>query len=326
MNYVFLMDPLESVVPQKDTSFALMLGAQRKGHNVYFLPDGGILRKNHQLFFHVLHVTARDDPQKPFIDQGSVVLSQDEVHVVFIRTDPPFNEAYLRNTWFLDLLPKHIPVINSPSGIRAVNEKIWASRFSSFVPPTLIGRRREDLSAFVREVKDVIAKPMDGYGGQSVFHIKEDGPNTNVILETLTKSWRRDIILQQYIPEAEKGDKRILLLDGEPLGAVLRLHAEDDHRNNFFAGGKPLATEITDRDREIVHALKPDLQKLGLYFVGIDIIGRYLIEVNVTSPTCLREMDKLYHCQLEDRVIDFSENLVDRSAAGGEKIANGDNC
>lgn len=321
MNYVFLMDPLRSVIAEKDTSLALMLGAKRKGHNVYFLPDGGVLRKDNQLFFHVLRVTAQDDPQKSFIEHEAVVLTQDKVHVVFIRTDPPFNEAYLHNTWLLDLLPKHIPIINGPSGIRAVNEKIWAAQFSSLVPPTLIGRRREDLLAFLREVKDVIAKPTDSYGGQSVFHIKEDGPNTNVILETLTKNWQRDIILQQHIPEARQGDKRILLLDGEPLGAVLRLHARDDHRNNFFAGGKPLAAEISPRDREIICVLKPKLQKLGLYFVGIDIIGQYLIEVNVTSPTCLREMNRLYHCQLEDQVIDFSEKLVDRLAAGGRITA-----
>jgi len=310
MNYIFLMDPLQSVIVKKDTSLALMVGAHRKGHDVYFLPDGGIIVKNGKLQFHVLKVTPQYDPQQPFGEQGTVILSQDDVHVVFIRTDPPFDEKYLHNTWLLDLLPKHIPVINAPEGIRTVNEKIWASRFTSIIPRTLIGSKRDELLSFLEEEKNIIAKPTDSYGGQSVFHIKLDGRNTNVILETLTQNWQRDIILQEYVPAAQEGDKRILLLDGEPLGAVLRRHSEDDHRNNFFSGGVPLAVEINGRDREIIGLLKPELQKLGLYFVGIDIIGDYLIEVNVTSPTCLQEMNRLYDSQLEDNVIDFSEKLV----------------
>jgi len=310
MNYVFLMDPLHSVIVEKDTSLALMVGAHRRGHKIYFLPDGGIVHKEGKLQFHALEVTPQYDKHQPFIDHGAALLSQDDVHVVFIRTDPPFNEKYLHNTWLLDLLPKHIPVINAPGGIRTANEKIWASRFTSIVPKTLIGSNKSEMLAFLEEEKDIIAKPTDSYGGQSVFHIKIGGHNTNVILETLTQNWQRDVILQKYIPAAQEGDKRILLLDGEPLGAVLRRHSEDDHRNNFFAGGKPLAADINARDQEIIDLLKPELQKLGLYFVGIDIIGDYLIEVNVTSPTCLQEMNRLYDEQLEDKVIDFSEKLV----------------
>jgi glutathione synthase len=310
MNYVFLMDPLNSVIAEKDTTLALMVGAHRKGHKVYFLPDGGIVLKEDKLQFHVLDVTPQYDKHRPFVDNGPVVLIQDDVHVLFIRSDPPFDEQYLHNTWLLDLLPDHIPVINAPAGIRAANEKIWTARFPSVVPRTLIGRNKGDLLAFLADEKDIIAKPTDSYGGQSVFHIRIGGHNTNVILETLTQNWRRDIIVQEYIPAAQDGDKRILILDGEPLGAVMRLHAENDHRNNFFSGGKPLAADINARDREIIGVLQPHLANLGLYFVGLDIIGDYLIEVNVTSPTCLQEMNRLYQVQLEDDVIDFSEKLV----------------
>jgi glutathione synthase len=309
------MDPLESVIFEKDTSLALMVGACQRGHKVYFLPNGGIVRKNNKLQFHVHEVMPQYKRNNPFIDHGATVLVQDDVHVIFIRTDPPFNERYLHNTWLLDLLPEHIPVINAPSGVRAANEKIWATQFTSLVPKTLIGANKDELREFIKSQKDVIAKPTDSFGGQSIFHMKSNEPNTNVILETMTKNWTRDIILQQYIPEAQKGDKRILLLDGEPLGAVLRLHADDDHRNNFFSGGKPLPADISKRDQEIIDHLKPALKKLGLYFVGIDIIGDYLIEVNVTSPTCLQEMNKLYRSNLEDRVIRFSEILVDQFAA-----------
>lgn len=312
MNYVFLMDPLSSVIVKKDTSLALMVGAHRKGHDIYYLPDGGIVLKEGKLHFHTLKVTPQYDAENPFSDRSPALLSDNDIDVVFIRTDPPFDEQYLHNTWLLDLLPRHVPVINTPSGIRTANEKIWASQFTLIVPKTLIGSNQDDLMAFLNEEKDIIAKPTNSYGGQSVFHIKIDGQNTNVILETLTQNWTQDIILQKYIPEAKDGDKRILLLDGEPLGAVLRLHSEDDHRNNFFSGGKPLAAEINKRDREIIHVIKPELKKLGLYFVGIDILGDYLIEVNVTSPTCLQEMNRLYSRQLEDDVIGFSENLIEK--------------
>ncbi|OGX38432.1 MAG: glutathione synthase [Omnitrophica WOR_2 bacterium RIFCSPHIGHO2_02_FULL_52_10] len=315
MNYIFLMDPLTRVIVEKDTTLALMVGAHRKKHKVYFLPDGGMVRKDGVMHFHVREVTPQYDKARPFIDRGSAVLPQGEVHVVFIRNDPPFGEQYLHNTWLLDLLPRHIPVINAPAGIRTVNEKIWASQFNDLVPATLIGCDRAALTGFVAQHAEVIAKPTDSYGGQSVFHVHPGQKNTKVILETLTRNWRKDIIVQKYIPEALDGDKRILLLDGEPLGAVLRKHAEDDHRNNFFAGGKPQATDITGRDREIIKRLKPELRKLGLYFVGIDIIGEYLIEVNVTSPTCLREMNDLYGRRLEDKVIGFSEKLIDQFAA-----------
>jgi len=315
MNYVFLMDSPEKIIFEKDTSLALMVGAHRSGHKVYFLPNGGILRKNNKLQFHVREVTPQYKKGEPLIDHGAAVLLQDDVHVIFIRTNPPFDERYLHHTWLLDLLPEHIPVINTPSGIRTANEKIWAAQFTSIVPKTLIGAQREELREFVREEKDVIAKPTDSFGGQSIFHIKHNDNNTNVILETMTENWTRDIIVQQYIPCAQQGDKRILILDGEPLGAVLRLHADDDHRNNFFSGGKPLSIDITKRDQEIIDHLRPELKKLGLYFVGIDIIGDYLIEVNVTSPTCLQEMNKLYHCHLEDSVINFSEKLVDLFSA-----------
>lgn len=319
MNYIFLMDPLDKVIAEKDTTLALMVGAHRRGHNVFALHNGGIVRKDNKTYFHVTPVVPQFKKADPFIKSDGQILADDDVHVVFIRTDPPFGERYLHNTWLLDLLPPTIPVINRPDGIRSANEKIWAVQFSSLVPRTIVASRKQALLEFLNEEKDVIAKPTDSFGGQSVFHIKSDRHNAKVILETLTDGWDKDIILQEFIPEAAQGDKRILLLDGEPLGAVLRRHAEDDHRNNFFTGGKPLATEITQRDLEIIECLKPHLKSLGLYFVGIDIIGRYLIEVNVTSPTCLQEMNRFYQKRLEEKVIEFSENLVDQ-AAGNTKI------
>ena len=312
MNFIFLMDPLHTVIMEKDTSFILMLGTHRRGHKVFFLPDGGITRLNGKLHFHAVEVTPQQIAEKPFIEHKSIVLKESDVHAVFVRSDPPFDEQYLLNTWLLDLLPKSIPVINRPSGIRTVNEKIWATQFTAIIPPTLVGRNRKDLLDFLAKEKNIVAKPTGGHGGQSVFHVQSGGVNANVILETLTHNWQKEIILQEFVPESKDGDKRILLLNGEPLGAVLRVHAEDDHRNNFFAGGKPSRAEVNGRDREIIAVLKPRLQELGLYLVGIDVIGEYLVEVNVTSPTGLQEINKLDGTRGEDKILDFVENLINQ--------------
>ena len=308
MNFLFLMDPLESVIYEKDTTFILMVGAHRKGHKVFYLPDGGMTLVDGELQFHAIEVIPDKNEDLPFIVKKSHYFSEDEIDAVFIRTDPPFDQQYLLNTWLLDHV-KTIPVINSPNGIRTVNEKIWAMQFTSLVPKTLISRHRHELLDFLKDEKDIIAKPTDGHGGKGVFRVKKGDVNINVIFETLTNGFQREIIVQKYIKEAQKGDKRILLLNGEPLGAVLRVHSKDDHRNNFFSGGKPAPAKITKRDLEIIRTLKPHLRKLGLYFVGIDILGNYLTEVNVTSPTCLQEMNHLYKKHLEDKVISFVEKL-----------------
>ena len=310
MKFLFLMDPLETVVFEKDTTFMLMLGSHNNGHDVYFLPEDGISLVEGKLFFHVTKVTPQAIAHEPFIEEHTLRLSQDEIHAVFIRPDPPFDEQYLNNTWLLDRLPKHIAVINSPSGVRSVNEKIWATQFTSIIPPTAVTCNKHDLLEFITKHKNIIAKPTNAFGGQSVFHIEAGNTNTNVILETLSNRYNEPIILQKYIPEAKNGDKRILLLNGDILGAVLRVHGEGDHRNNFYAGGKAVAATLTARDQEIAKILKPHLQKLGLYFVGIDILGDYLIEVNVTSPTCLQEMNRLYNEHLEEKVIAFVEKLL----------------
>jgi len=313
MNFVFLMDPLETVVMQKDTTFILMVGAHRKGHKVYFLPKGGIVRRNDQFIFHTIEVEPQKDAKIPFMLKGPVLLNDSEVDCVFIRPDPPFDEEYLYHTWILEQLPKRIAVINNPAGIRSANEKLWAMQFTNLIPPTFVGRIREGLLSFINEQKSVIAKPMNGFGGRGVFRIDDGDTNTNVILESLTDHGKVDIIVQKYIKDSTKGDKRILLLNGDPIGAVLRVHAEHDHRNNFLSGGKPVATEITKRDQDVINILKPKLQALGLYFVGIDMLGDYLIEVNVTSPTCLQEVNALYNLQQEDQVINFAEKLIDQS-------------
>ena len=309
MNFVFLTDPLSTVVMDTDTTFILMLESHRRGYNVFFLPEGGIALKDGKTYFHVKRVTPQLSMEKPFIEHEKIILPEDKVDALFIRTDPPFDKEYLIQTWLLDNLAKKIPVINNPNGVRSANEKIFTAQFTGIIPKTLISRHREDLLGFLAKEKNIIAKPTDGHGGKFVFHIKLGDRNTNAILETLTNFWKNEIILQKYVSEAVKGDKRILLLNGEPLGAILRLHSKNDHRNNIYAGGRPLATTITANDKKIIKAIKPKLRELGLHFVGIDILGKYLIEINVTSPTCLQEMNRAYNVQLEKKVINFVEKM-----------------
>jgi len=308
MNYLFLMDPLEKVSPEKDTTLALMLGAHRKGHTVYYVPKNGVSHSPEQTLFDAVEVVPDKSVNPPFQIKQKLQLNQDQVDALFIRTEPPFDEQYLIDTWLLDDLAKRIPVINNPTGIRTVNEKIWASQFKEIVPKTLITHSKEQFREFLEEQKQVILKPTDGFGGQSVFSLLVEDTNADVAFESITHYGQKHVVVQQYIEASKKGDKRILLLDGEPLGAVLRI-SEKGHRNNFLSGGKPVKTDISDNDLKIIDLLKPHLKKLGLYFVGIDIIGDYLIEVNVTSPTCLQEMNRLYDQQLEDEVIHFVENF-----------------
>lgn len=315
MTFVFLMDPLETVNVHKDTTLMLMLSSHKKGHHIYFLSRGGIVLKDSRVFFNTTQLIPQYNEQRPFILKKTSTLSQEEVDCVFIRTDPPFDARYLLDTWLLDRLPSSVTVINSPSGIRTANEKLWATQFPKLVPPTLVSNRKEEILSFLDQYQEIILKPTDGYGGQTVFYIRKGDKNTNVIIEVMTRGGTY-AVAQRYLPESQDGDKRILILDGEPLGAVLRHHAKDDHRNNFFAGGKPLPAKITKRDQEIIHALKPALKKLGLYFVGIDVIGDYLIEVNVTSPTCVQEINRLNGCHLENDIIQFAEKLVRKNKKG----------
>jgi len=310
MNFVFLMDPLETVNPKKDTTYLLMLGAQSHGHTIYYLPKGGISLIDGKVVLSADEIIPQRDDKNPFQITRSMKLTEDKIDVVFIRTDPPFDQDYLLHTWMLDHLPDTIPVINRPQGVRTLNEKIWAARYTDIVPKTYIGRKENLMKEFMNSHDRIIAKPTDGYGGQGVFLLTPDEGNTQVILETLSDNFTKDIILQEYLPGSDQGDKRILLWDGKPLGAVLRVHKEGDHRNNFFSGGKPVAAGITDRDRTIIDRIAPDLKKLGLTFVGIDIIDEMLVEINVTSPTCLQEMNRLYSQNLEEQVISSVESLI----------------
>jgi len=300
----FLMDPLSTVKPQKDTSYAFMKAAHRKGYKVIHIAPGNISFIENEWVIQGTQVTPNDAFTPPFETFSPASFKASLFNAIFIRTDPPFNERYLMDTWILEQFPKSVKLFNAPQGIRTVNEKVWALQFSDLIPTTLLTRSKTLYTEFLKKHQHIIAKPTNAFGGSSVFKINHGDSNASVIFESLSHNETQEVIVQAYVEAASVGDKRILLLNGEPLGAILRVHASGDHRNNFFAGGTAHATQITPKDLEIIAVLKPHLLALGLAFVGIDIIGDKLIEVNVTSPTCLQEMNRAYNVCLEDRVIE----------------------
>jgi len=315
MNLAFLIDPPDSLHIEKDTSFALMLEAQKRGHSLYVLERGDLSFSEGKLTTRARAASVVDDAEKPFTLSAYQNHDAAFFDILFIRTDPPFNTDYITDTWLLShasrgsaQVPGKKPVVlNHPEGLRTINEKIWAAQFADFTPPTLITADIHAYKTFLKKHETVVVKPTDGFGGSSVFIVKAGDKNAAVVFETLQKT-SRYIIVQAYLAAATEGDKRILLLNGEILGAVLRHHNQEDHRNNFAAGGKAQKATITATDRAICAALKPHLQALGIFFAGIDIIGRKLIEVNVTSPTCLREMQRFYDENLAEKIILAAEN------------------
>jgi glutathione synthase len=305
------MDPLATVDYLKDTTFAFMLGAKARGHSVFHLAKDGISLHGDRAAFEVQPVVPHDNPEHLFDTEPRTTMMDSDVGAIFIRNNPPFDQQYLMNTWLLQPVAERIAVINDPAGIRGANEKLWAMNFPDLMPETCVTRSREEFIAFLASHESIVVKPTDGFGGSGVFVVNRSDGNASVIFETLSANASQHVVLQALVPEASQGDKRILLLNGDILGAVLRVQDGDDHRNNFFAGGKPHPTEITEKDKAVVERLKPHLIEQGLHFVGIDMLGESLIEVNVTSPTCLQEINRITGEHLEDRVIAFAEELAE---------------
>jgi len=303
-----IMDPIEKIDIDKDTTFVLMLEAQKRGHELYYmeLEDLSIRGPTPQAHFRRVHVV-RGDPHYKFGASASEPLSWFDV--VLMRKDPPFDMKFFFATLVLSLVDeRECLVVNHPRALREANEKLYALNFPELIPETIVSCNIAQLKRFMEERGgEMIIKPLDGCGGSGVFYLHEKDRNTNALLENATANGQNPIMAQRYLPEIRKGDKRIIVLNGEPLGAVLRVPREDENRGNIHVGGQCVKTDLTPRDREICRVLSPSLKKLGLYFVGLDVIGDYLTEVNVTSPTGVQEINSLDKVQLESQVIDFVE-------------------
>jgi len=310
------MDPLESVLPDKDTTFAFMLESLARGHELFHLRLKDLFAHGHQAFGRARRCAVmRATPHFRFLDEGAPYPLED-FDAVFMRKDPPADAAYLYATMLLSLVDaQRTFVLNHPAGLREANEKLYALNFPEAIPPTLvtyeIARLKEFLAA---EGGEMIVKPLDGHGGEGVFHARSGDRNLNAILETVTGFETRPIMAQRYIPEIRHGDKRLIALNGEPLGCTLRVPRDDEHRGNIHVGGRCVKAEVSARDRDICRMMRRRLERDGLYFVGLDIIGDYLTEVNVTSPTGIQEIDRLDGVNLEAKVIDFVESRLPRQA------------
>ena len=310
-----VMDPVDKIHIDKDTTFVLMLEAQRRGHEIYFMELDDLYSRGGtpQSRYHRLELV-RATPHYRFGQERTGAL--EEFDSVWMRKDPPFDMKFFFATHLLSLIdPSRCFIMNDPKGLREANEKLYALRFPEQIPQTLVSSDMGRLKAFMGELDgELIIKPLDGSGGSGVFYLNAQDRNTNSILEAATDNGRRLVMGQRYLPEIRQGDKRIIVLNGEPLGAVLRVPLESETRGNIHVGGQCVKTEVTARDREICAALAPLLRADGLYFVGLDVIGSFLTEVNVTSPTGIQEINALDGVRLESQVIDFVEQRAEKLA------------
>lgn len=319
MKIAFIIDPIERLDPTHDTSVAFMEAAQQLGHEVWITQANRLSVVGGKAYatlekVTLVPVTLGENRwiavDRWFQTEQPTFQALETMDAVFMRTDPPVNTAYLYATYILDYIdPTKTKVINSPSGIRAANEKMYALQFTEAIPETIVTQEKRVILQFLEQQGTAVLKPLGGKAGEGILFLQSGDRNLNSMIEISTHQGTLPIMVQAYLPQAKDGDKRIILLNGEPLGAVNRIPTGNEFRGNMAVGGRSAQSDITDREREICAQLAPTLQKDGLYFVGIDVIGGYLTEVNVTSPTGIREIDRLNNTQLAVQVIESIQNL-----------------
>lgn len=309
-----VMDPIANIKPHKDSSFAMLLEAQRRGHELVYMQPEDLYLKNGQAYAISSELKVWDRPiDEQFYGFGnSHDIALNTLDIILIRQDPPFNNDYLYSTHILEQAEAEgVLVVNKPQSLRDANEKLFASWFPQCTPPTLVTANADKLKEFVKTHLDTILKPLDAMGGASIFRVRKDDPNMNVIIETMTDHGKHHIMAQTYIPEIKAGDKRILLINGEPIDYTLaRIPAEGETRGNIAAGGTGVGMEITERERWLCTQIAPTLKAKGLYFVGLDVIGDYITEINVTSPTCIRELDNQFNLNIAGTLFDCLETQL----------------
>lgn len=310
LKFGFVMDPIENVLVDKDTTFVMILEAQERGHEIYFINPGSLSLTGKR-------VSAVLEPMKvmragPHYEKGEGRRADlSELDLVFMRVDPPFTMEYVFLTYVLEYAERDVPIMNKPTALRDANEKLFALNWPELMTPTIVTRSMDEIRDFTKSQRGkAVIKPLDGCGGEGVFVLDSDDRNLTAILEQSTLHGTKLAMVQGYIPEAREGDKRIIMLNGEPIGATLRVPSDDENRGNIHVGGTCVKTEITASDKKICDAVGPKLREKGLYMVGLDVIGKYLTEVNVTSPTGVQEIDRLSGVNLEAKIIDFAESMT----------------
>ena len=310
MRVLLLIDPPGSLRPRSDTSVAIMDECLLRGHTVFVCEPHDMLLRENQPWADVQRVTGTNREVAPALQlaDGTERFPLSHFHAVLMRKDPPFDAMYLQATQILEYARGQTFLMNDPRGLREANEKLYIFRFPDLIATTIVTRKMDEIRAFMAQIGgDIVVKPVDGFGGSAVFHLRPGDSNVSAILEVSTQGGRRWVMAQRYLPEGKKGDKRIHLLGGEPVGWLWRTPAGDDIRSNLAAGGTAHATQLTDRDRQICARLRPHLMADGLHFVGIDVIGDYMLEVNVTSPTGVQAVSRLYNFRLEGKLVDYIE-------------------
>jgi len=311
-----IMDPIEGIAFKKDTTLALLDAAQRKGWQLFYLEQADLSLENGRAFARMAPLTVKMDPDNWF-ERGEAVWSPlSDMDVVLMRKDPPFDNQYIYSTYILERAEQEgTLIVNNPRSLRDCNEKIFATEFPQCCPEVLVTQDAKRLKAFHQEHGDVIFKPLDGMGGTSIFRLKENDPNVSVIIETLTKYGAETIMAQKYIPEIKQGDKRILMIDGVAVShSLARIPAKGETRGNIAAGGTGVTQGLSERDLWIANQVGPTLKEKGLIFVGLDVIGDYLTEINVTSPTCVREISRDSNQDIAMMLMDAIEKRLENRA------------
>mgnify|MGYP002266568839 CR=1 FL=1 len=307
-----VMDPIGSIKVAKDSTLAMLLEAQGRGWQLEYLELDDLSLQDGRAFGQMRSLNVRADANDWFSLGEPRREALAELDVILMRKDPPFDMEYIYSTYLLEAAEAEgVLVVNRPASIRNANEKLFAARFPDCMPPSLVASSAKELLGFLHEYGDIILKPLGEMGGASIFRVRADDPNTNVIIETLTDNGARYIMAQRFVPEISAGDKRILLIDGEPVPyALARIPAKGETRGNLAAGGRGEGVELSARDYEICAKVGPVCRELGLVFVGIDVIGDYLTEINSTSPTCIRELDALYGLNISAQLMDVIEKKL----------------
>lgn len=311
-----VMDPIGQINIKKDTSFAMLLEAQARGWELHYMELGDLFLKNGQSYARtrILKVERNAAEWHHFTDERQIALA--ELDIILMRKDPPFNQEYIYATYMLEQAERQgVYVINKPQSLRDANEKMYTAWFPQCCTDTLVARDPQKIRTFLQQHQEIILKPLDGMGGASIFHVRENDPNLSVILETMTEHASRYIMAQKYLPAVIDGDKRILMINGEAVPYCLaRIPAHGETRGNLAAGGRGEGRELSPRDRWIADQVGPTLREKGLIFVGLDVIGDYLTEVNVTSPTCVQELDKQFGINISAQLMDHIQTRLKQNS------------
>lgn len=307
-----VMDPISGIKTYKDSTFAMLLEAQRRGHDLWYMEPPDLSVQDGKALAVMRHLVVRDQSEDWFSLGESQVRELADLDFLLMRKDPPFDMAYIYTTYILDLAEHAgVLVVNRPQALRDANEKAFITRFPRCCVPTWITQNAADIRAFMALHGLSIVKPLDGMGGESIFQVRPDDPNLNVIMETITSGNREFVMVQKYIPEITQGDKRILVVDGTPAPyALARIPGAGDFRGNLAKGGTGKGVPLTDRDLWICEQVSPELKRRGILFAGLDVIGEYLTEINVTSPTCIRELDAQFGLNIAADLFDAMELRV----------------